>query len=100
MWWRPKKGTKMQQRNNHFTFVITCYNCEKYVEKNLSSILEQNYDNYEIVYIDDASTDYTFEKAKQILKDGNFPEDRLHISRNSFHKGKMENVYNAVKNSK
>ena len=100
MWWRPNKGTKMRQQSNHFTFVITCYNCEKYVEKNLSSVLEQKYDNYDIVYVDDASTDYTFEKARQILEDSGFEEERLRISRNSFNKGKMENVYNAVKNSK
>lgn len=90
----------MQRRNNHFTFIITCYNCEKYVEKNLNSIINQTYKNYDIVYIDDASTDYTFEKASQILQDSEFPQDRLKILRNSFNKGKMENVYNAVKGSR
>jgi len=62
--------------------------------------LSQNYDNYDIVYIDDASTDYTFEKAKQILEEKKFASDRLNIARNSFNKGKMENVYNAVRKSK
>ena len=90
----------MQRRNNHFTFIITCYNCEKYVEKNLNSIINQTYKNYDIVYVDDASTDYTFEKANQVLEDGEFPQDRLKILRNSFNKGKMENVYNAVKGSR
>ena len=90
----------MLEHHNHFTFVITSYNCEKYVESNLNSILNQKYDNYDIFYIDDASTDYTFEKANQILESRDFPNDRLEIIRNSFNKGKMENVYNAVKKSK
>ena len=73
----------MNQESNHFTFIITSYNCEKWVESNLNSILSQNYENYDIVYIDDASTDYTFEKAKQVLEIANFPEDRMKVTRNS-----------------
>ena len=91
---------KMQTQNNHFTFVVTSYNCEKWVDKNLTSIIDQKYKNYDIFYIDDASTDYTFEKAKQILEQNKFPEDRIDISRNSFNKGKMENVYNCIRKSK
>ena len=90
----------MNQESNHFTFIITSYNCEKWVESNLNSILSQNYENYDIVYIDDASTDYTFEKAKQVLEIAEFPEDRMRVTRNSFNKGKMENVYNSVRASK
>tara|TARA_R110000851_G_scaffold40660_2_gene102383 strand:+ start:251 stop:1003 length:753 start_codon:yes stop_codon:yes gene_type:complete len=90
----------MQTQNNHFTFVVTSYNCEKWVDKNLTSIIDQKYKNYDIFYIDDASTDYTFEKAKQILEQNKFPEDRIDISRNSFNKGKMENVYNCIRKSK
>ena len=37
----------------------------------------QNYKNYDIAYIDDASTDYTFEKAQQIIEDNNFPKEWL-----------------------
>jgi glycosyltransferase involved in cell wall biosynthesis len=90
----------MQTQNNHFTFVVASYNCEKWAEKNLTSIISQKYQNYDIFYIDDNSTDYTFEKAKQILEQNEFPEDRVEISKNAFNKGKMENVYNCIKNSK
>ncbi len=52
---------------NHFTIVIPAYNCENWIEKNLYSAIEQDYDNYDIVYIDDCSTDKTAEKAQDIL---------------------------------
>jgi glycosyl transferase domain protein len=39
--------------------LIPCYNCEKYVEKAVTSIIEQSYSNLEILVIDDGSTDNT-----------------------------------------
>ena len=32
--------------------LIPCYNCEKYVEKAVTSIIEQSYSNLEILVID------------------------------------------------
>ena len=45
--------------NNKFKIVIPSYNNEKWVDINVESILEQTYDNYEVLYIDDCSTDNT-----------------------------------------
>lgn len=42
--------------------IIPCFNVEKYVEKAISSILDQTYRKLEIWIIDDASTDDTLEK--------------------------------------
>lgn len=39
------------------TIVIPIYNTEKYIKKCLDSILEQTYEAYEIIIIDDGSTD-------------------------------------------
>ena len=52
---------------NHFTIVIPAYNCENWVDKNLRSALEQEYENYDVVYVDDASTDNTLIKAQEII---------------------------------
>ena len=40
-----------------YSIIIPVYNVEKYLEKCLKSILKQNYKNYEIILIDDCSTD-------------------------------------------
>ncbi len=49
------------------SILICIYNGEKYVDKCLTSIIKQNYDNYEIVVIDDGSTDNTYEKLSYYL---------------------------------
>jgi glycosyltransferase involved in cell wall biosynthesis len=42
--------------------IIPCFNVEKYVEKAITSIVNQTYKNLEIWIIDDASTDDTLQK--------------------------------------
>lgn len=39
--------------------VIPAYNCEKFISSTLSSIISQNYNSFEIVIVDDNSTDNT-----------------------------------------
>ena len=39
------------------SFVVTSYNYEKYILKTLESIKNQSYKNFEILIVDDASSD-------------------------------------------
>lgn len=48
--------------------IIPVYNVGKYIEKTLNSIVNQVFDNFEIIIIDDGSTDNTKEEAEKILK--------------------------------
>lgn len=53
--------------NNDFPFVsiiIPAYNCEKTISKCLNSLLNLNYPKYEIIIVDDGSTDSTTEILK------------------------------------
>lgn len=50
-----------------FAILMCGYNTEKYLEKALRSILEQEYTNYRLIYIDDASKDRSFELVKATL---------------------------------
>ena len=52
-----------------FTIIIPTYNTEKYIPNCIESILNQEYDNYEIIIVDDCSTDKTLEIIKQYESD-------------------------------
>ncbi len=51
--------------------LMPCYNAEKYVEKSITSILDQTYTNLQIIAIDDCSTDGTSEILARLAKQDN-----------------------------
>jgi len=69
------------------SIIINCFNGEKYLEKNLNSILKQKYKNYEVIFIDNCSTDSSSKIYKKI-KDKRFKyfktskKIKLYASRN------------------
>ena len=42
---------------------MPAYNVEKYINRSIDSILNQDYENIELLIIDDGSTDETAERA-------------------------------------
>lgn len=57
---------------NQFKVVVPVYNAQKYIEGCLMSILQQSYKNYEMIVIDDASTDLTGKIIDKIQQDYGF----------------------------
>jgi glycosyltransferase involved in cell wall biosynthesis len=52
-----------------YSFIIPVYNGEKYIDKCLESILNQNYNNYEVIIINDGSTDSSLEILENYAKE-------------------------------
>ncbi len=48
------------------SIVINCYNGEKYLKRTLESVLNQNYQNFEVIFIDNCSTDQSSKIFKKV----------------------------------
>ena len=58
----------MNQSNQPLvSVVITCYNHEKFVQDSIQSVIDQTYQNIELIIIDDGSKDGSVEKIKEML---------------------------------
>lgn len=54
-------------KENIVSIIIPTYNLENCIEKTLESIINQSSYNFEIILVDDGSTDKTIEKAFEIM---------------------------------
>ena len=48
-----------------FSVIIPAYNVQNYVEKAIKSVLEQDFKDYELIIVNDASTDNTADIVKK-----------------------------------
>lgn len=53
---------------SYFSIIIPAYNVENYLENCLNSIVGQTFKDYEIILLDDSSTDSTFDIAKDFAE--------------------------------
>ncbi len=73
----------MRENEILVSVVIPAYNAEKYIEKTVHSVLQQTYANFEIVIVDDCSTDQTY----QIIKDLEKKDNRIKVFQNEKNAG-------------
>lgn len=58
----------MQDKNLPLvTIVIPCYNHSQFIQQSIQSIVEQTYDNIELIVIDDGSQDKSVEKITELV---------------------------------
>jgi CDP-glycerol glycerophosphotransferase len=66
-----------------FTFIVSVYNSEKFLPECLDSILTQSFENFEVIVVDDASTD----GSAQLLKQHAGADPRLRVVRLKSNRG-------------
>lgn len=71
----------MYKSNPLVSVVMPAYNSEKFIAEAIESILNQTFDNFELIIIDDCCTDRTAEVVKQ------FEDDRIVFVQNEKNKG-------------
>ena len=57
--------------NQLVSIIMTCFNGEKYLRESISSIINQTYKHWEIIFVDDGSEDNTFTIAENLLNSQN-----------------------------
>jgi teichuronic acid biosynthesis glycosyltransferase TuaG len=65
------------------SIIMPMYNAEMYIEKTLQSVINQTYNNWELLITDDFSVDASVEKVETYLKN----DERIHLLKNKFEKG-------------
>lgn len=75
--------------------VIPSYNNSEWYQRNLDSVLSQNYSNFRVVYIDDASPDGTGKLVKDYLQKKD-KERRTTLLQNIKRYGSLANIYKGI----
>jgi len=63
------------------SIIIPLYNTEKYIEKAINSVINQTYTNWQLIIIDDCSTDSSLEIVMNIRKSNKFSNEKIVIKR-------------------
>lgn len=66
------------------TVIMAAYNTEEYIEEAIDSILQQSYDNFELLIVEDASTDNTLEVIKK------YSDSRIRLIQNEENVGQTK----------
>lgn len=75
--------------------IVPSFNNARYYQANLDSIYAQKYENYRVIYIDDCSTDNTFELVKAHITERNMWR-RTKLIHNESRRGAMANLYRVI----
>jgi glycosyltransferase involved in cell wall biosynthesis len=78
------------------SILMSCFNSEETVQKSINSILQQSYDEFEFLIMDDNSTDNTF----NIIKENAKIDTRIRYFRNEINLGLTKSLNKLIEHSK
>ena len=58
----------MKNKTQLISVIMAAYNAEKYIAEAIESVLKQTFNDFELIIINDASTDKTLEIIKEYKK--------------------------------
>lgn len=77
-----------------FSIILTCYNAEKYLHETFKNVLNQKYNNFEIIVTDNCSTDNTVKEIKKFKS----KKIKLYLMKKNI--GRVQALNFAIKKSK
>jgi glycosyltransferase involved in cell wall biosynthesis len=93
--WNYAPDIKDTTAQKPMVIIIPSYNNGKLYEGNLDSVFSQKYDNFRVIYTNDASTDNTGIAVKKYVEDHGYA-DRFTYIENEKNMGASHNVYKMV----
>jgi len=73
---------------NRLIFIVPFYNVAKYIEDCAASLLNQDYQNWEAIFVDDKSYDNSSDRIPY--------DDRFHLIKNHVRKTALPNIHEAI----
>lgn len=83
------------QEDKHFIVFVLVENASETCERQLRSVFDQTYENYEVVYLDNGSVDQSLEKAKAFCEKEQW-QDKITFTRHAQKKAAMEVIYDTI----
>ena len=78
------------------SIVTPAYNCEKYLEEAVNSVLAQSFEDWELLIIDDCSKDATWLRMQTLAKKDN----RIRIFQNQHNSGSAATRNNGIRQAR
>lgn len=78
------------------SIIMPSYNCGQYVEESVRSVLAQTYQNWELIFVDDCSSDDSINIIKKIQ----LSDKRIRLFQNKINSGAAVSRNNALKEAK
>ena len=69
--------TSRESKDIFFSVIISCFNSELYIEEAIHSVISQSFRNWELIIVDDCSSDSTY----SILQKFSYSDERIRIYR-------------------
>lgn len=76
-------GKMLFNEDKHFILLVASFNNAQWYKKNLQSIFAQTYEKYTVIYMDDLSSDGTFDRVKAYIRDKGFPKNFILVKNTS-----------------
>lgn len=90
--YNPEETYIPRNQQNKIVVITPMYNAEQYIEKCIESVLSQDYDNWEMFVIDDASTDKSYGTSLQ------YKSNKINIIKNKYNFGAVCNQLDIIRN--
>ena len=88
----------VKKEHPFLSICISTYNSEKYIEKAIMSVINQSFQNFEIIVVNDNSIDNTYKILKKLQKEDERIKVINHSKNHGTYHSRVEGVFNSKSN--